>query len=377
MPSDKRAASALVLLVTLLTGGQPDKAQSTGPSDTNPRTAPAAAPQAPPPAVLPSPTTEPAAPAPSTAPSAATTAAPAPARPENQMQKVVVSAEVMQDFIAPRLGAEEHTLDPERLHDVPGGQNATLQQDLLRLPGVVEDSFGQEHIRGQHANITYRINGILLPQPIAVFGQELDSRIAQSVSLIDGTLPAEFGLHTAGIIDITTKSGATLNHNELSLYGGSYDTIQPSFQLGGTIGQLDYFVTGSYNHNDLGIENPESTHRALHDYTDQEHFFGYFSYRLDDTSRLSFITNNYYGDFEIPNERALPVADNLIGVPSADSSKTNERQNEQEYYDVLAYQKTLDRLSYQVSGFARVRADHIQSRPCQRPDSPGRLRRGV
>jgi outer membrane receptor protein involved in Fe transport len=42
-----------------------------------------------------------------------------------------------------------------------------------------------------------------------------------------------------------------------------------------------------------------------------------------------------------------------VGNPPADSAKTNERQNEQEYYDVLAYQKTLDKLSYQVSGFAR------------------------
>ena len=57
----------------------------------------------------------------------------------------------------------------------------------------------------------------------------------------------------AGIVDVTTKSGDTLNHNELSLYGGSYDTFQPSAQVGGTDGRLDYFVTTSYNHNGLGI----------------------------------------------------------------------------------------------------------------------------
>ena len=280
------------------------------------------------------------------------------------MDKRIVSVNVAREVIAPALGAREQTQTPEQLENIPGGSNAPLQQELLRFAGVVEDSFGQVHVRGEHGNVTYRINGILLPQPLTVFGQEVDSRIANSLTLIDGTLPAQFGLHTAGIVDITTKSGATLDHNELSLYGGSYETIQPSFQLGGTIGQLDYFVTGSFNHNDLGIENPNPTHHPLHDYTDQGHVFGYFSYRLDETSRLSFITNSYDGDFEIPNQLFLPVGYTLSGHPTADASKTNERQNEQEYYDVLAYQKTLDRLSYQVSGFARYgqitfRADRV------------------
>jgi hypothetical protein len=276
-----------------------------------------------------------------------------PAEAGGEMGKRVVTANVMRNFIAPPLGAVDHTMGPAELANVPQGQNAPIQQDLLRFPGVVEDSYGQEHVRGEHANATYRINGILLPQPIAVFGQEVDSRIAESVSLIDGALPAQFGLHTAGIIDITTKSGATLAQNELSLYGGSYDNVQPSFQLGGSVGKWDYFVTGSYLHNDLGIENPEPTHRPIHDYTDQGHFFGYFSYRPDDTSRISWITNNYYGDFEIPNETGLPPLFALAGHPTADSAKTDETQNEQEYYNVLAYQKTLDELSYQVSGFAR------------------------
>jgi outer membrane receptor protein involved in Fe transport len=392
MPADKRAVRAVGLLLAVLTCGQSSLAQSTVPGEASPDTLPslpvpprlpvlptAAAsgpvpanatqaqpalstlPEPPPLPVLvqpvraPSPTTLPAATEPATELTTLPLPAAGPSEAANQLQKRVVQGELDQrsDFVAPSLGAVSQTQGPEQLENVPGGGNAPIQQDLLRFAGVVEDSFGQEHIRGEHGNLTYRINGILLPQPVAVFGQEVDSRIANSLTLIDGTLPAQFGLHTAGIADITTKSGATLGHNELSLYGGSYDTIQPSVTLGGTIGQLDYFVTGSYNHNDLGIEDPEPTHRPLHDYTDQGHFFGYFSYHLDDTSRLSFITNNYYGDFEIPDETGLPRLDNLLGNPPADSAKTNERQNEQEYYDVLAYQKTLDKLSYQVSGFAR------------------------
>ncbi|HWE93392.1 MAG TPA: TonB-dependent receptor [Tepidisphaeraceae bacterium] len=267
--------------------------------------------------------------------------------------KVVVRGDFAQQVIAPSLGANTYTITPKQIEVIPGGENAPFQQVLLRAPGVVEDSFGQVHVRGEHANITYRVNGVLLPQAVNVFGQELDTRIISSVSLIDGTLPAQFGFHTAGIVDVVTKSGATLNHNEISIYGGMYNTIQPAIQLGGTVGDLDYFVSGSYNHNDLGIENTTGSHTAIHDTTDQQRLFTYLSLHLDDTSRLSLFMNASYGEFQIPDEKGLAPAFNLAGHPTVFSQNTDENQKEQEYYTVLAYQKTVDKLSYQISGFIR------------------------
>lgn len=278
-----------------------------------------------------------------------------PANPNQNLGTVLVtsSLDAQREQIAPALGAVTYTIGPNQIQDIPGGENTSFQQVLLRAPGVVEDSFGQEHIRGEHANLTYRVNGVLLPQPINVFGQELDTRLVNSVTLIDGTLPAQFGFHTAGIVDVTTKSGATLQHNELSLYGGMYDTIEPSLQLGGTTGKLDYFITASNTHNGIGIESPTPSHRPLHDYTDQQRLFTYLNYRIDDTSRLSVFVNGYNGDFQIPNVPNGTPAFTLGSIASADSAKNNENQNEQEYYSVVAYQKTLDQLSFQISGFSR------------------------
>ena len=62
--------------------------------------------------------------------------------------------------------------------------NAAFNQTLLRAPGVAEDSFGQLHVRGEHANLQYRINDVLIPEGITGFGQELDTRMLSSVSLI-------------------------------------------------------------------------------------------------------------------------------------------------------------------------------------------------
>ncbi len=274
------------------------------------------------------------------------------------MGKVVVTSELdeQRDKIAPSLGATTYTQGPSEISEIPGGEDTSFQNVLLRAPGVVEDSFGQFHIRGEHANATYRVNGVLLPEPLNGFGQELDTRLVDSVTLVDGSLPAQFGFHTAGIIDVTTKSGESLDHNELSLYGGTNDTFEPSLELGGTTGKFDYFVVVSSNHNDLGIENPEGTHRPLHDYTDQRKVFTYLAYRPDDTSRISLLANASYSDFEIPDSSGLTPSYSLAGIsgfPTDDSSKINENQNEQEYYGVLAYQKTAGNLSFQLSGFSR------------------------
>src|SRR5208282_2363263 len=171
------------------------------------------------------------------------------------------------------------------------GEDATFQQVLLQAPGVVQEEFGEIHVRGDHGDVQYRINGVSLPESLNGFAQEVDTHLIHSVTLITGTMPAQFGDRTAGIIDVTTKTGAQLNGSELSLFGGSYDTFNPSFQCVGTTSNLDYFVAASYLHNNHGIDNTTDSSNPLHDVTDQEKLFGYFSRHFDQTSRLTLLLN--------------------------------------------------------------------------------------
>ena len=79
----------------------------------------------------------------------------------------------------------------------------------MQAPSVAQDSFGQLHIRGEHSEIQYRINGIELPEGVTSgFSQTLSPRLAQSISLLEGALPAQYGYHTAGVVQIQTKNGA-------------------------------------------------------------------------------------------------------------------------------------------------------------------------
>jgi outer membrane receptor protein involved in Fe transport len=265
--------------------------------------------------------------------------------------------------ILTEVGSSTYTINSEAIQNQAQGNNASFNQVLLRAPGVAEDSLGQDHVRGEHANLQYRINDVLLPEGITGFGQELDPRFVQTMQLLTGSLPAEYGFRTAGIVDIQTKSGADLNGGSAEIYGGSYDTIRPSFEFGTNVGKSSFFVDGSYLHDDLGIENPASTSVPIHDYTDQYKTFMYYSYIMDPTSRLVVMGSMAYSQFQIPvNPNQQPVSTQPSGAPwvagNFNPTDLNDNQNEQNYYGVVAYQKSSGDLNYQVSAYARNSSAH-------------------
>src|SRR5213082_2387641 len=217
-----------------------------------------------------------------------------------EVERVVVQSQEMdisREQIVPSLGATRYTVGPDRLDSQSQGEDAPFNQTMLRFPGVAQDSFGQLHVRGEHANLQYRIDDVLLPESIPGFGQVLETRFADNISLIIGALPAQFGFRNTGVIDIHTKNGAVFTGNEASIYGGSFDTIMPSFEYGGFAGKFNYYVTGSYLYDGIGIENPTGTANPIHDDTDQYRIIGYSSYVVDDTSRFVLLTSGYHGDF--------------------------------------------------------------------------------
>jgi outer membrane receptor protein involved in Fe transport len=268
---------------------------------------------------------------------------------------VVVTADLdaAREQIAPSLGAVTYTIGPNQIQTMGQGESSSFQQVLLQAPGVVQEEFGEIHVRGDHGDVQYRVNGVLLPESLNGFGQEVDTHLIQSVTLITGTMPAQFGDRTAGIIDVTTKTGLQLNGAELSLYGGSYDEFNPSLEWGGTTSNLDFFIALSYLHDNLGIDNTTANPTPLHDMTDQEKFFGYFSHRFDPTSRLTLLLSSSDAGFQIPDTAGVAPIYQLTGGPPADSATANNYQYEQNYYAVLSYQKSAGDFSFQVSTLSR------------------------
>jgi TonB-dependent receptor-like protein/carboxypeptidase family protein len=256
--------------------------------------------------------------------------------------------------LSPNTGGSKYTFTQQAIQELPQGNNTPLNQVLLQAPGVAQDSFGQIHVRGDHANLQYRINGVQLPEGITGFGQIISPRFAQSISLLTGALPAEYGLRTAGVIDIRTKDGLLDPVANVDFYGGQRGTTQPSFEYGGSKGNFSYYMTGQYIGTDRGLEPPTSGPTAIHDTSNQGAGFGYFSYFINSTTRLSLITGSSVNHFQIPANPNQPQVFTLAGVPSYPSAKVRENQTEQNYFGVLALQGTVgENIDYQLAPFSR------------------------
>ncbi len=257
--------------------------------------------------------------------------------------------------IQPSLGATTTVLDQKALATVPQGSNAGLSQVLLQVPGVAEDSFGQIHVRGDHNEVQYRLDGVELPEGLSVFSQALQSRFAHSLSFITGALPAQYGQLQAAVIDITTRSGSTDPGGEISVYGGARDYFQPSFSYGGAAGQWDYFVTGDFLHNRVGIENPTDAFNATHDLTNQYHGLTHIDYIPDADTRVSLIAGVSSAQFQIPNNpgQTPTLGLDVDGTTTYDSTSLTEHQREITDFGILTLQKQLGDVDLQSSVFSR------------------------
>ena len=256
--------------------------------------------------------------------------------------------------IQPSLGASVYRLSPAAIDAVPQGTEASLQQLLIRAPGVAQDSFGQIHVRGEHGNLQYRLNGVQLPEGLSGFGEAIEARFTNGLSLITGALPAQYGFQTAGVVDIQTKTGITSPGLTVATYGGSWNWLQPSFEYGGSNGAVDWFITGDFLHNDRGIENPTARFGALHDSTNQFHGLGYVSAIIDPETRISLILGGFSGQYQIPNnpgQATLGFAVN--GISNFNSAQLRQTQSERTEFAILSLQKHIGDVDLQISAYTR------------------------
>jgi outer membrane receptor protein involved in Fe transport len=269
--------------------------------------------------------------------------------------------------IQPSLGATRYDFGRTAIENIPQGENAPISQVLLRAPGVVQDGFGQVHVRGDHGNLQYRLDGVQLPEGLALFSNALSTRFANNMALITGALPAQYGLRTAGVVDIALKSGTTNPGGEATMTAGSYNWLQPSLQYGGRSGAIDYFAVGQFLHNGIGIENPTSSFTPIHDDTDQWYALAKVTGIVDDNTRLSFIAGGSNARYQIPNVPGQVPEFSVNGFSNLNSAFLDQRQWENTYFGIATLQKHFGNADLQFSGFARYSSLNYQ------PDALGDL----
>jgi outer membrane receptor protein involved in Fe transport len=294
-------------------------------------------------------------------------------------------------------GTTSDTISHQTIQDLPGGDAAPVEKVLLQAPGVSQDSAasGSLHVRNDHANVQYRINGIMLPDGVTGFGSIFDTSFIGTMTLVTGALPAEYGLRTVGLVDMTTRSDIFNNSGSVGIYGGSHGTITPSFEYGGTFGSncpatpattptyvkapaasadcfagVQYYFTGRYLQTTLGLEPPTGAYNAIHDFSQQEKGFAYMSAFIDPTTRVSLIAGTSNNNFQIPNNPGQPIGTlgnppvtSAFGINSFNSAQLNENQWEVTHFGVLSVQKSYEGFDGQLSYFTRYNNLHYLPDP--------------
>jgi opacity protein-like surface antigen/outer membrane receptor protein involved in Fe transport len=318
---------------------------------------------------------------------AGTPAAPA-APPTAEQVQMQANQEVVQrtqtldqrrdGVIMTKAGTSNYELNAGDIQQIPQANAIQLSDLILQFPGVTQDSTssGDFHIRNEHGNVQYRVNGILLPDGVSGFSQILESSFIGSMRLITGAMPAQYGLHTAGIIDITSKSGAALAGGTVGVYGGSRQLISPYFEYGGVTGQTEYYATGRYLSTGLGLESPTPTLNGIHDYSQQGRFFSYTSTLLDPSTRFVTIAGVGETRYQIPNNVGQTGNAGGVTAPgggdftvfgknfnSFDSANINQRQYERNAYAVAAWQRSVENVDVQLAYYSRYSDLHFVPDP--------------
>jgi len=323
------------------------------------------------------------------------TAPPAPVSPAAQLAAKGSVFDQARSNLYTTIGTTSDTISHQTIQDLPQGDNQPVEKVLLQLPGVSQDSAasGLLHVRNDHANVQFRINGVMLPDGLSGFGSIFDTSFIGTMSLVVGALPAEFGLRTVGLVDLTTRTDLFNNSGSVSMYGGSHGIIQPSVEYGGTFGGncaatpattptyvkappaaadcfpgVQYYFTGSYLQTTVGIENPTPAYNAIHDFSQQERGFAYMSAFIDPTTRVSLIAGTSNNNFQIPNVPGAPIGQNgfvtnAFGITNFNSAQLNENQWELTHFGILSVQKSVDGFDGQLSYFTRYNNLHFLPDP--------------
>lgn len=276
---------------------------------------------------------------------------------ENQVSEYQITATKLDESrnkLSPKTGSSAFHFDQDNINDLPLGQATPLNQVLQRAPNVVVNSQNKVHVRGDHAGLQYRINGVMLPEGVNGFGQSLDTHFADSIDFLTGTMPAQYGLRTSGVVDLKTKSGHFDQKNRSEITIGGNDTFGANQQVGGNKGNLDYYISANYLQSSRGIESTTAARNSVNNDTSQDNFFGYFSYLLDPTQRLSVIVSNSTNRFEVPSNANQEAEFDLNGATITDSLDLREKQVEANRFAVVSLQGISEQdVNYQLSVFSR------------------------
>jgi outer membrane cobalamin receptor len=270
---------------------------------------------------------------------------------------VIVSIDSLQEFREPevlvtanRFGDRQSGLSSSTTYTAASVDNlpassSTKQIETLLLdtPGVVPDEDGRMHVRGEDAQLQYVIDGIPVTGNLTrVYSSMFNAQLIKSVDVLTGSLNAEYGVATAGVLAITTKSGFDKPFFVDATAGtGSFNTREGGLQVGGNVGGRAAAYVGLNGSASSRYLDPITSGDPNHDDGAAYNYFGKFHVLLNDRTDLSLLTTYNATKYSVPNsisgtpgqDQVQNLDDYLIGL------RLNTVVNENSMLSVLAYRR--------------------------------------
>jgi hypothetical protein len=225
----------------------------------------------------------------------------------------------------------------------------------LTTPGIAADSNGLFHGLGDHAANSFSVdNQPITDQQSKVFSNQIPSSSIQSLEVISGAPPAEFGDKTSLVIKVTTRSGqgVTAPHGTLTTSYGSFGSVNGGFDLAyggakwGNFIAVDGLNTGRF------LDPPEFS--VIHAKGNLEDVFGRVDYQFSDANTVHLNLGFTRSWFQNPNSY-----DNLnVGVTGGPNSTpvgpTDQRSKIQTYNIAPTWTRLINpTLVFTLGGFLR------------------------
>ncbi|HJP60013.1 MAG TPA: TonB-dependent receptor [Gemmatimonadaceae bacterium] len=141
----------------------------------------------------------------------------------------------------------------DQYHGAP--TNTTSQILQQSIAGAARAPTGEVHIRGQHAEYTYYVDGVPVPSGISGSLNELfEPSVVNEIDFKTGGWDAEYGGKNAAIVDITTRIPTGGLHYQASGFAGNYNTYGQGLSASTNAGKLGYFFSGSHQTTDMRRE---------------------------------------------------------------------------------------------------------------------------
>jgi hypothetical protein len=190
-------------------------------------------------------------------------------------------------------------------------------------PGVAADSNGNMHGLGDHAQNSFSVDGQpITDQTSKVFSNQLPSDAVQSMEIISGAPPAEFGDKTSLVIKVTTKSGlgVTTPTGSVTSSFGSFGTVTAGFNLAYGGQNWGNFISVNGLNSGRFLDGPEFG--VFHDKGNEENVFDRVDYNFSQADAVHLNASYTRSWFQTPN-----TYDNLnvIGPGGTDVGNTDQR----------------------------------------------------